>query len=286
LLLHGLGEKNNQLGNGIVSCASAAFGFVNFLHLVLEGTHGDGQDLPETILMGAFPYEARKRHRDTTTFQQLEASQWYSLLHFCQKSYWSRLWILRELLLPSQIVIQCEDHQLSWSKLAHVFSNRQLLCSDFGSKVRMETPFKIFEQRLLIGKMCLDGERSLLTLLLTYKGALCMDVRNKVYGLREIGGECCRCDLPVDYRQTPFEVCQALVGHHFPRHRFQSWSDPLLWKRSNLFNRLSKPWAAAITPIPVTVMQFFLLNFGLLGLDELVIPCAVSSEAKYFGKIG
>src|ERR1700679_2423142 len=46
---------------------------------------------------------------------------WGALLKLCHRSYWSRLWVIQELVLAPQIQIQCGHLQLEWSALNHIF---------------------------------------------------------------------------------------------------------------------------------------------------------------------
>jgi hypothetical protein len=48
---------------------------------------------------------------------------WRSLTEFCFWSYWTRLWIIQELVLAQDITIQSGEFQICWAVLIHAISN-------------------------------------------------------------------------------------------------------------------------------------------------------------------
>lgn len=63
----------------------------------------------------------RRRHEE----------QWQALNSLCSRSYWSRLWIIQEVLLASDLLIQCGSLSFQWEELSKVF--RYLRYTSIGS---------------------------------------------------------------------------------------------------------------------------------------------------------
>ena len=160
---------------------------------------------------------------------------WAGLLTLCQKSYWTRLWILQELVLAARIVIRTYRSQLHWVSLEHIHDqitnakqvsgNNQRL-NYYAQVTRSEkmvielsstVPFKILQQR--------DARRTfgyqsytLFELVQMHKSAQCADTQDKVFGLIGLCSQCCCDNVVVDYQKSPMITCQMLLEHYLSRH--------------------------------------------------------------------
>jgi hypothetical protein len=66
------------------------------------------------------------KNSHTELYVTATESGWASLLRLCQRKYWSRLWIIQELVLARSIVIQLGSFLLGWETLEHFFFQSRL----------------------------------------------------------------------------------------------------------------------------------------------------------------
>ncbi|KAF4624510.1 hypothetical protein G7Y89_g13661 [Cudoniella acicularis] len=175
------------------------------------------------------------------------------LLQLCRRTYWTRLWIIQELVLARRIFLCFGNHRIPWDHVEAFFQSLPLLnipvsssawvelkrfdikrpkgtesSSQFLSKdrriyqmavhtVRMlyeTTVAKILRQRKYISLQGL----TLLDLFQTYREASCADVRDKLFGVHSMSRSCCQRGLTVDYSRSPAELCNLLLQHHIQLH--------------------------------------------------------------------
>ncbi|KAH7384948.1 heterokaryon incompatibility protein-domain-containing protein [Cadophora sp. MPI-SDFR-AT-0126] len=160
---------------------------------------------------------------------------WVALLSLFQKSYWTRLWILQELVLASHIVIQNGHLKMNWEALEHIHDQITNAKNVSGNNQRLNyyaqitrsnkvvedlsgtVPFKILQQR--IARQTVGHELyNLVELVQMYKSAECADIRDKVFGLIGLCSRCCSRKVVVDYQKSPLETCRMLLEHYLSRH--------------------------------------------------------------------
>ncbi|KAE8449787.1 hypothetical protein EG329_007562 [Mollisiaceae sp. DMI_Dod_QoI] len=184
---------------------------------------------------GDFPGKSAEQN-DTNSIAYIKEarSTCACLLKLFHLTYWSRLWIIQELVLSRQILVQLGRYNIHWGNLLGFFAKPPSLVSrDKGKfrpwsvwhKLNASTPGKILQQRgdvewsSTIFKVKENIRSSLFDVFQAYKDAACADVRDKVFGLRSLSLSCCQQASPVDYSQTPAEVCKALLEHYLCGHQ-------------------------------------------------------------------
>ncbi len=166
---------------------------------------------------------------------------------FClEKDYWSRLWIIQELVLATEIRIQCGDDQLQWSKFAYVLDrmdrNRHresAILKPTIEKIRRSISARLVRQRIDGHRGQLDGS-PLHDLCLRFVEAKCEDHRDKIFGLLGIAATCCRDAVLVDYSMSAYEVCGKVLQHHFLAHVYP--------KHAQSSRKISEDKSASIIP--------------------------------------
>ncbi|CZR70285.1 uncharacterized protein PAC_20187 [Phialocephala subalpina] len=164
----------------------------------------------------------------------------------CQREYWSRLWIIQEVVLARKIMIQCGGFTLIWEIFSQaLFSIKLLYDKDIGKSKTVEQAIKqaaiqfaswdlkmIYQFHAIINsvafRLCQErrhemealdrGGRSVLELVKRYKDSNCVDVRDKIFGLHEFSLACCKTDVPVDYSCSAYLLCGRILDHHFTWH--------------------------------------------------------------------
>ena len=129
---------------------------------------------------------------------------WSCLTNLCQRTYWTRLWIVQELVKAKELLLMWGDEQIPWNVLSSAFHTIQLnsLCIRTSDArfapwdvIGLSAPFQIWLQR--------DGtrpERTLLELMETYQRSECSVPHDKAYALTGISTDPHL--LPVDYHES------------------------------------------------------------------------------------
>jgi hypothetical protein len=100
------------------------------------------------------------------------------------RPYWTRLWILQELILAKQIIFMCGEDGLEWETLEHL----PFASMDVKGTLSMHLPAQVHLHR---SEWSRHGNRGrgmdklfhLNTLIESFKRQQCSDARNKVFGL-------------------------------------------------------------------------------------------------------
>ncbi|KAG4439745.1 hypothetical protein IFR05_004767 [Cadophora sp. M221] len=149
------------------------------------------------------------------------------LLH----EYWNRLWIIQEVLLASEVVVQCGTESVPFMVLHALINDIKSYPSPFGrprdskstlllSKI-VDSPLglliirrsEIARQPRQLFTLC-----PLLYLSADHATAQCMDERDKIFGVRSLASFCCTNAVPVDYSLSFLEICDLLLAHHSVYH--------------------------------------------------------------------
>jgi hypothetical protein len=157
-----------------------------------------------------------------------ENQPWGSLEKLCYKNYWTRLWIIQEVVLATDILVQCGSYSFEWNILAGILDQLDIFLDhpkflqekglyEVGQMIHKSIPGRLHRQR--IARQSEDSKaQSLLNLLWTYKDAACVDPRDKVFGLHSLSEDCCKNALSIDYAKSTFEIGGMLLEHHFSHH--------------------------------------------------------------------
>jgi hypothetical protein len=153
--------------------------------------------------------------------------KWQAMSSLFNRSYWSRLWIIQEVVLASQLRIQCGTLSFDWEDLAMVFHH--LGKSKTGScaprsrlSIVSSVPFRLEMQRRDQQMAVLENTNGnlipLLDLLDLFKDASCFDARDKIFGLKSLSSSCCRDAVQTDYSMEYEDVLDTLSAHHEAKH--------------------------------------------------------------------
>lgn len=186
---------------------------IAFLH---ELNTGSVDDFPYALAI----LRGRKKCRKFTAHK----IKWDALGKLCCRSYWSRLWIIQEVVLASDLLVQCGKMIFSWQ----LFSKA---CSHFRNPLYRSARQHIFTI-IKSAPFMLDGRRSerrkslciqdqaapLAELLIQFYHSSCRDLRDKIFGLRSLSQTCCSNYIQVDYSIGLTQLCAQLLEHHLTAH--------------------------------------------------------------------
>jgi hypothetical protein len=158
-----------------------------------------------------------------------------ALSSFCNREYWSRLWIIQELVVASKITLYCGIWTCSWPifTAALRLAEEDEVLNGRRHSTEREAAFLSLMQSLPIK---LERERNyrqsnsprpLLQLCIQYESSRCEDRLDKVFGLQAFTLPCCKEAVRIDYASAPSEISRRLLDHHIVVHYHQ-------WRGSEL----------------------------------------------------
>jgi hypothetical protein len=123
-----------------------------------------------------------------------------AILPLFKRSYWRRLWIVEEILLASELVVQCGNQTMEWIDLA-TFVSEYLGLHEPGPARQREIPshvVTIFNEK----EATASNKRSLSHLIESFKTFECMDTRDRIFAIHAILPPASRTQLVVDYSKS------------------------------------------------------------------------------------
>lgn len=157
-----------------------------------------------------------------------------TMLKLFYQTYWTRVWIIQEIVLAKRISIRLGKDQINWDEMTSFCTSPPVLgsrdtdttvpCSVL-HKLKVTAPRKILQQRkdtVQTGDATNTNknyQRPLFELLQTYQQLCCSDVRDKVFGLRSLSLPYCRQHSAMDYSQTSGMVLKSVLLHYFFSHQ-------------------------------------------------------------------
>lgn len=156
--------------------------------------------------------------------------------------YWKRLWIIQEVLMASECLIQsgssgCRSKELSifieWisshmkdfqdgrqsTSLQARYQIMERIDSSFPARLflRQTSPDKMYS--ILRGyNIANSNARPLFSLFVDYGHAECEDQRDRIFGILGLATPCCRAAIPVDYSLCWSKILGRLVEHQILNH--------------------------------------------------------------------
>jgi hypothetical protein len=183
--------------------------------------------------MGGWPV------RDIIAFSKKLRPEWILFRNLCKAEYWSRTWIIQEILLAKKIRMIVEEEEISWEIFTYPLQLSENMTS--ASTVDVEgltnsTPDGLVIFGSLPMQMALQrartsaiqqyntrfekldrlqvGSTPLLELLRMYGGSKCVLIHDKVYALLSLSSDCR--EFPVDYTTSPAQLCRDLYCYVRP----------------------------------------------------------------------
>ncbi len=162
----------------------------------------------------------------------------------CLREYWNRLWIVQEVALATEVVVQVGVETFPWACLDHFFQKlgQILSLNSTGTtlsvlvqggesmihSVQSSTVARLVSDRNLLRSEWSkwrsaiqsggDIEHPLLKICSDFGDAKCEERLDKIFGLREMASNCCKTATPVDYTLPISEVSGRIVLHHAFQH--------------------------------------------------------------------
>ena len=146
-----------------------------------------------------------------------------ALLELCHRTYWTRLWVIQEVILSHRGIIQCGSFTFDLDIFRKLFSSG-LIWTEFcrwaddtaAAKMRTSPAMRLFDLNRKHDNRPMS--MTIIQLMSRTSYTECGDARDKIFGLLNICAECCRIAIPPDYSRSLEEICQSVLEHHFSQH--------------------------------------------------------------------
>lgn len=170
------------------------------------------------------------------------------LLQMCNCRYWSRRWIVQEILLARDVIIFWGDNELSWISM-HLFFQRLAglrVPSLFSIMLRLEKTVPFIMSRYLNGAANKEA-LAILQLLYTFRATECEVLHDKVYSLLSLASD--GKTIPVHYDCSPEQLLWKILRQSESSFRgyldfliedFGVWE--LLSRRTRRIDEALLPW--------------------------------------------
>ena len=137
-----------------------------------------------------------------------------AVLCLCERTYWTRIWIVQEIMLARKATILCGEQQVSWMKFQLLILDLQSI-SDRGRALHTIGVSDVLESPAAVivrAKARWDASpRPLTTLLEQYRHQHATDIRDKVYALHGLASN--SDGIAVDYRIGPKALLVEIIYH-------------------------------------------------------------------------
>jgi len=136
-----------------------------------------------------------------------------SVADICERPYWSRLWIIQEVIVAVKIKVQCGTVSMDWEELANGLRNMAPFAADktIDSGPGLDRILQLEWMRETYHQMgC-----GLVKLLETFPGSNCSDTRDKLYGLLGIANDCGDGTFLADYRKSSSDIFYDVINFYY-----------------------------------------------------------------------
>lgn len=148
---------------------------------------------------------SERHHRYHDNRRELEA-----IRNLCRRSYWQRLWIIQEVLVARNAIVQCGHEVLKWEDFTKfkdhfTFSGLKTPRDDNFNDLHgtLASSLERYRNRYQLG-LC-----SLRSLLLEFSTSKCSDERDMIYGLVGLANDAS--SLCIDYTKSAFDVFADVI---------------------------------------------------------------------------
>lgn len=140
-----------------------------------------------------------------------------ALAELCHRPYWSRLWVVQELMLGHDLEMMCGRHSVPWSAVHDIYQHAAYDDPPGNLSRSRMTYMRTLDSPgfAMVRRVASKGrERSLLSLVLESSDLKCAEVLDKVYALLGLSTSTIR----VDYAANVTELLNAILREHYNSH--------------------------------------------------------------------
>jgi len=159
----------------------------------------------------------------TSSYRQIwKDEEGKAILAICQRKYWTRVWIVQEIIYAKCILVLCGSKSLSWGEFGNVFQSLESIKligwfhrHSYGAEVLASPAAVIFQQKSKWEEDLMRKEKGLpfSILLELYNSLESTRLVDKVYGLLGLSSD----KLPIDYCKAIKEVYNDVMRVCIPQ---------------------------------------------------------------------
>lgn len=129
-------------------------------------------------------------------------ANWKSLYHFCEDlEYWRRLWIIQELCLAPKLILCQGRARMDWDEFVSFMAAQISFPEDYWAEHVVQS--RLWRLAKIVGKGTgLDIHQALEHC----KGSVCLDPKDKIYGILGLVDNASIGNIQVNYRQSLFQT--------------------------------------------------------------------------------
>jgi hypothetical protein len=131
-----------------------------------------------------------------------------------ERTYWTRIWIVQEVLLARKATLLCGSKQVQWTKLLHLITNLQIVADRgqafciIGASNILASPAAVIVRAKFNWN---ESSQPLSKLLELYRYQHSTDIRDKVYALHGLASD--SDGIRVDYTLHPIDLFVTVIYH-------------------------------------------------------------------------
>ncbi|KAL4732800.1 heterokaryon incompatibility protein-domain-containing protein [Aspergillus similis] len=222
--------------------------------------------------------------------QETKSALEKALQSLLEQPYWSRIWIVQELMLAKDVIFYCGRNSFSWHHLASLrqkIKTHAVHHDSFG--ISKCTGSVMIAQKTLWDSLPQDDPHLPLSdLLITYGKHKSSDIRDRVYALLGLASEnSVRVNYNLSVEDIYIEVLEAICKERNPRHQL-STIEATLQKMLCLQEVLRRPWTSSGHPTPADALAIRVLDLRRqkLGKTHPHVLEGMASLAQLYSEQG
>lgn len=226
-----------ELGTTDFECA------VDFMKLLSSETFPrQSKHLTQTVEKGDSCFDEDTKI-SLSELWRIDDERWTYVKGVYDISYWQRLWIIQEVVLAPQILIQRGSFTLAWDDLVDFkdtiwsYDHSLEVFDEFQYVTNAGLNSLMYTRSAFNGWSDDDpeGYLTLVELSLENRDAKCLDVRDHIFGLLGLCTPCCRDAIVAKYSDSAAILCEQVIIHWTSKHYDEKWD---MWTFNDIFNIL------------------------------------------------
>ena len=146
----------------------------------------------------------------------------------CEWPYWRRLWIAQEVVRVAKITVQCGTASIAWEDMSRGLQVLERGMPETGTSVtNLQWVLRLNQNR----KQCHQTGCGLIQLLESFSESICLDPRDKVYGLLGFANDSGEGILVTTYRKTISQVFNVVITFYYHQSlEYEASKSGMSWK--------------------------------------------------------
>jgi hypothetical protein len=205
-----------------------------------------------------------------------------SISSLCRRRYWSRMWIIQEVLLARDVQIHCGPNVLEWSKFGQLYSYlndlflEENLYTDSHDTILTSPAMALVSMSHVLERP--QRQIYLKILLRSCGNHKCEDIRDKIFALAGVATY--GSNIIIDYRKSAKDVLLDAFYHESNRREWEGcWEEDPLFRFAELLEKIVQ------VPFPEAEVRLHVDHIRNLTLEKIHKADSRPSEKDLFKTI-